>query len=190
MSIAVAHHRFSVADYQQIIELGILTENDRVELIRGEILEKMSIGELHASVVMRLNRLFQDLFSTRAIVAVQSPVVLADSEPEPDVTLLAPKDDFYASGKPSSADVLLVVEVSDTTLEFDRTVKRDLYAENGLEEYWIVNLIAGEIEVHRTPQRSGMFSDIRFLSVDSVIELKCLPGTCVPVADVLGPRSA
>jgi Uma2 family endonuclease len=103
MSIAVSHHRFSVADYQQMIDQGILTENDRVELIRGEILEKMSIGKWHAACVKRLNRLFGDLFRSRACVSIQDPIRLADSIPEPDVALLAPCADYYATSLPGSS---------------------------------------------------------------------------------------
>src|SRR4051812_32731465 len=116
------HHRFSVEEYERMTELGILTENDRVELIRGEILEKMTIGDRHAACVYRLSELLFLAVARAAIVGVQNPIRLADSEPEPDVTLLRRRADFYASGKPTPADVVLLTEVADTTLDFDRDV--------------------------------------------------------------------
>lgn len=99
MSTVRIHHRFSVAEYDQMIDEGILTEDDRVELIRGEIVEKMTIGDEHIACVNRLTRLLVKLLDDHAIVSVQNPVRLADSKPEPDLTLLKPKADFYASGK-------------------------------------------------------------------------------------------
>src|SRR4051794_17446086 len=107
MPLTIVHHRFSVDDYEQMIEFGILTENDRVELIRGEIIDKMPIGDPHIASVNRLNRLLNRRVGDLAIVSVQNPIRLADSEPEPDVALLQPREDFYASGKPRPADVLL-----------------------------------------------------------------------------------
>src|SRR3954451_2047015 len=112
--------RYSVDDYEEMIRLGVLTENDRVELIRGEIVAKMPIGRRHLFSVNRLNRIFNRRLGEAAIVSIQNPIVLPDSEPEADVTLLRPRADEYASGKPRPGDVLLLVEVSDSTLNYDR----------------------------------------------------------------------
>src|SRR4051794_12530433 len=103
-------HRFSVADYDRMIDTGILTENDPVELIRGEILEKMPIGNPHSAAVKRLRTRLGDLLGASATFGVQDPVRLADSEPEPDITVLKPRADFYASAKPVAEDVLLLIE--------------------------------------------------------------------------------
>ncbi len=145
----------------------------------------MSIGDEHAACVKRLNRLFSRLFGDQAVVSIQDPIRLADSEPEPDVALAKPRDDFYASGKPEPADLLLVVEVADTSLDADREVKRPLYAENGIVEYWIVNLAEACIEVHRQPRPDGTYQEVRTLRRGQTIDLAALPGCTVAVDQVL-----
>lgn len=189
MSIARTHHRFSLADYEQMIDLGILTENDRVELIRGEIIEKMSIGELHAACVRKLTQLFSMRFAARAVVSVQNPVRLTDSEPEPDVTLLELRDDFYATSHPEPRDVLLLVEVADASLDFDREVKREIYAENGVAEFWILNVVDRTLEVYRQPQPTGQYADVRVLSSDERIDLERLPGEVFVVGELFPPTT-
>jgi Uma2 family endonuclease len=189
MSLARAHHRFSLADYDQMIDLGILTENDRVELIRGEIIEKMSIGEFHAACVKRLNRIFSARLAQRGCVGVQDPIRLADSEPEPDISLLEPRDDDYANSHPEPDDDILVVEVADASLDFDRRVKGPLYAENGIAEYWILNLIDRTLEVHRQPQASGGYAEKRVLQVGDATDLAKIPGVTVLVAELFPPRN-
>jgi Uma2 family endonuclease len=179
------YHRFSVDDYERMVDTGILTENDRVELIRGEILDKMVIGNLHSACVKRLNKLLGALVGDRALVSVQDPIRLDDSEPEPDIALLRPSADFYAADKPVPADVFLLIEVSDSSLELDRTVKGPLYAENGIREYWIVNLEDDCVEIHRDPEPGG-YRDVRTLKRGERIELAELPGTTIAMADVLG----
>ena len=177
-------HRFTVPQYEKMIEVGILDENDRVELIRGELVAKMTIGIRHATSVRRLNHLLTDRTRGRAIVDVQNPVLLADSMPEPDVVLLAPRADFYAAVRPGPADALLVIEVADTSLEYDREVKRPLYAENGIVEYWIVNLEDDCLEVHRQPRPDGTYSDVRTLRPGDTADVAALPGVSVPIADL------
>jgi Uma2 family endonuclease len=155
MISTMIRHRFTVSQYEDMVRLGILMESDRVELLRGEIVEKMTIGPAYAACVNRLNRLFQTRLGVAAIVAVQNPIRTSDSEPEPDLALLRPRDDFYSEATPSGEDVLLVVEVSDTTLESDRSLKCEIYAEAGILEYWIVNLVDNCLEVHREPSPGG-----------------------------------
>ena len=123
MPQTLVRHRFSVEDYEQMIDTGILREEDRVELIRGEIIDKMAIGDSHAASVKQLNRRFGRIFGDSVMVGVQDPIRLLDSEPEPDISLLVPRDDFYESGKPRAVDILLLIEVADTSLEFDRESK-------------------------------------------------------------------
>lgn len=185
MPVSVVHHRFRVDEYEEMVTHGILTEDDRVELIRGEILAKMTIGDRHAAAVKRLLRLFTRIVGEQAIISVQDPIRLRDSVPEPDLALLRPKEDFYASGKPGPDDVLLVVEVADSSLAFDREVKRSLYAEAGLAEYWIVNLIDEVIEVHRDPQPSGVYESIARFGRGMRLPLLAFPDLAVEVADVL-----
>ncbi len=189
MPLTLVHHHFSVDDYEQMIAFGILTENDRVELIRGEIIDKMPIGDEHCACVKRLNRLLNRAVGDRALVSVQDPVRLPDSEPEPDLALLRPREDFYASGKPRPNDVLLLIEVADTTLEYDREVKRALYAEVGIQEYWIVNLSRQALEVHRQPQPDGSYGEAQILERNHAIAMIAFPDLHFTVADLLFPSS-
>ena len=179
-------HLFSVDDYDRMIETGILTELDRVELIRGEILEKMVIGDPHCACVNRLNRMLVLLTGNNAVVSVQNPVRLDSSEPEPDIAVLRPRSDFYGNGKPEPAEVLLLIEVADSSLDYDRTVKGPLYAENGIREYWIVNLEDDCVEVHRDPQTDGSYRDVRTLRRGDRIDHSELPGLAIAMTDVLG----
>ena len=144
--------RFTVAEYYQMADAGILTEDDRVELIKGEVIQMPPIGVGHASIVNRLNKLFMVTFGDSAVVTVQNPLrVGARSEPVPDLLLLKPRSDFYRAHHPMPEDVLLLVEVSDTTLRYDRDTKLPLYAETGVPEVWIVDLKADVVHTHSRP---------------------------------------
>lgn len=133
-------------------EAGILSEDDRVELIEGEIVEISPIGSHHAACVKRLNSLLTSHMGNVAIVSVQDPIRLDDySEPEPDIALLRRRDDFYAGAHPSPADVLLVVEVADSSVEYDRSVKVPLYARAGIAEVWLIDLAQDAIEIYVQP---------------------------------------
>jgi Uma2 family endonuclease len=176
--------RYSVDDYEEMIRLGALTENDRVELIRGEIVAKMPIGDRHLVTVNRLNRLYNRRLGDLVIVSIQNPVRLDDSEPEPDVSLLRPREDEYASGKPRAADVLLLIEVSDSSLDYDRDVKKPLYAESGITEFWIVNLVDECLEVYRGPQPDGTYQEERVLKRGESTDIVALPGLVVAVDEL------
>jgi Uma2 family endonuclease len=133
MSVQIDRRVFSVDDYYRMVEVGLLKEDERVELIEGEVIRMSPIGSRHAACVARLTKLFSRLAGDGAIVWVQNPVRLNDfSEPQPDVALLKPRADFYAGAHPAAADVLLIVEVSDTTIGYDRQVKVPLYARGGM----------------------------------------------------------
>jgi Uma2 family endonuclease len=179
------NHRFSVPDFDRMIDTGILTENDAVELIRGEILDKKPIGDAHSACVKRLRTRLGNILGDRAVFGVQDPIRLAYSEPEPDVTVLAPRNDFYASGKPVPDDVFLLVEVSDSTLDFDRNVKGPICAEAGIREYWIVNLVDDCVEVHRDPQADGSYRDIRTVKRGDRVGLSQITGAVVEITDLL-----
>jgi Uma2 family endonuclease len=185
MALTLVRHRFSVDEYEQMIEHGILTENNRVELIRGEIIEKMSIGDPHAACVKRLNRLSATTVGSRALISVQDPIRLIDSEPEPDLALLIPRDDFYLAGKPRTADILLVIEVSDSSLEYDREVKLPMYAESGIVEFWIVNLEDACLVVYRQPVSDGVYTDLNILRRGEQVEIVALLGLTFAVDDIL-----
>lgn len=152
MSVTVERYRYTVDEYQRMAEVGILGEDDRVELLEGEITVMTPIGRRHAACVDRLNRLLVERCGEAAIVRIQGPVRLSDhSEPEPDVALLRPRDDFYASGHPGPADVFLVIEVADSSLDYDRKIKLPLYAKSGVAACWIIDLGRGSLDVYGRP---------------------------------------
>ncbi len=150
--------RFTVEDYHRLAEAGILGEDDRVELIEGDLVMSSPISSRHAACVKRLNALFNAALQGRAIVGVQDPLRLGEhSEPEPDLMLLRPREDFYRDAHPGPEDVYLVIEVSETSLAYDREVKLPLYARFGVPEVWLVNLVEDRLEVYRTP-RGGSYT--------------------------------
>ena len=140
-SQVLRRHRLTVEQYHRMAEAGVLAPEARVELIEGELFEMATVGTRHASAVKRLNYLFTALVGDQAIVSVQDPLRLGEySEPEPDLMLLRPRADFYADAHPVAADVLLLIEVSDSTVRYDREIKLPLYARYEVPEVWIVDL--------------------------------------------------
>lgn len=148
-----ARHRLDVDDYYKMAEAGILRREDRVELVDGEIIDMNPIGSPHAALTNRLARLFtRAVADATALVAVQTPLRLDNfNEPEPDLMLLRPRADDYRASHPGASDVLLLVEVSDSSLTYDRGAKLDLYARFGIAEIWIVDIAGAAIEVFRNP---------------------------------------
>ncbi|HVC35036.1 MAG TPA: Uma2 family endonuclease [Chloroflexota bacterium] len=178
--------RFTVDEYSLMAEAGILKEDDRVELIEGEIVQMSPIGRFHVGIVIRLNHLFVTRLGDVAQVSVQNPVHLHEySEPEPDVALLVPRADFYTSALPTPADVLLLVEVADSSIEFDREVKIPLYARAGIREVWLVDLNAGAVSVFREPSADG-YRSIQTLRRGAWASALAFPGREFAVADLLG----
>lgn len=146
-------HRVTVADFHKMGEAGIFLEDDRVEFIEGEMIDMAPIGSRHAGAVKRLTNLLASLAKDKAVISVQAPLYLGlYSEPEPDLMLLKPRDDFYSEAHLGAQDVLLLIEVCDTTARFDREVKLPLYARHGVAEVWLVDLEAGSVERCREPQ--------------------------------------
>lgn len=147
---------FSVDDYHQMGEVGVLGEGERTELLNGEVVTKMPISSRHAGCVLWLLEALASRLYGRALVSVQNPIRLTQhSEPEPDIAILRPRDDSYRRSHPEPADVLLVVEVADTSLAVDRSVKAPLYAAADIPELWIVDLAGDGVEVYRSPGESG-----------------------------------
>lgn len=158
----VFRRQFTSAEYHAMAEAGILSEDERVELIAGEIVRMAPIGSRHAGCVKRLNRRFSHL-GDRALVSVQDPIALSPShEPEPDLAILRPREDDYAQFHPAPADILLVIEVADFSVEYDRDVKIPLYARAGIPEAWLVDLIQRVVVIYRAPSESG-YDDVRIL---------------------------
>ncbi|MEK6477990.1 Uma2 family endonuclease [Catalinimonas sp. 4WD22] len=152
MAVGLERHTINTNTYHRMIELGMLCEEDKVELIHGEIIKKSPIGKKHASVVDRINKILNNYLKDEAIVRIQSPISIPQhSEPEPDISLLKADPDFYVDRTPQPDDVLFVIEVADSSWDYDYEIKRPLYASAGIAELWLVNLNKNEIEVHRTP---------------------------------------
>jgi Uma2 family endonuclease len=171
-------HTFTVRDYYRMAEAGILPADARVELIEGEIIDMPPIGSRHAGTVTHLSTILQNALDNGAIVQVQSPVRLSEySEPVPDIALLRPRADFYKSAHPSPRDVLLIIEVADTTRRYDQTIKAPLYARHGIFEYWIVDIGQRQLERYREPH------DLAYGRVDR-------PGIQEPIAPAGLPRRA
>lgn len=188
MLTAAEKKLFTVDDYHAMARAGILGEHDRVELIEGEIILMAAIGSRHQAVVDRLNRLFVTRLGSRAIVRVQGPLRLAPiTEPQPDLQLLAPRDDFYAAAHPSQYDALLVVEVADTSLRFDRDEKAAVYARRGVREMWIVDITGGRILMLRRPAAAG-YGETRAVTRGDFLSPEAFPDVSVSTADLLGPR--
>ena len=181
---AAIRRLFTVDEYHRMGEAGILTEDDRVELIEGELLAMVPIGSEHVSAVNALNRLLVMAVGDRAVVSVQNPVRLTRrSEPQPDFAVLRPRDD-YRTTLPRPEDVMLIVEVADSSLDYDRTVKLALYAQSGIPELWIVDLSAGKVEVHRLPAGSE-YTSVQRTDRSAVLDMQALPDVRIPVEAIL-----
>lgn len=184
--VEIKRRRFTVAELLHLAKIGFLGDDERVELIRGEIVEMSPISEGHASSVMRLTSLLSTEFGQRALLNVQNPIQLDDDTlPQPDVALLRPRDDFYSRRHPGPEDVLLLIEVSDTTLPYDRRVKAALYSAAGVLEYWLINLPKRIIEVYRQPQPEGYRTMTRYAPGETLSPL-VFPDVVLNVNEVLG----
>ena len=176
--------RFTVHDYHRMGEAGILHEDDRVELIEGELVEMTAIGTRHFSCVNRLNRLLVMNVGDEAIVSVQNPVRLnVYNEPQPDLAVIRPRD--YRESLPEPDDVLLLIEVSDTTLAYDRNVKLPLYARAGIGEVWIANLPAETIERYTDPSGDG-YRRAEHKRRTETLQPAAFPGLTPTVIEILG----
>ena len=186
MAAEPSPRRFTVKDYYRMGKAGILTQDDRVELIEGEILQMPPIGSPHASGVKRLVLSFAPLIGGAAVVSVQDPLRLSDhSEPVPDFMLLRPRADLYAASHPGPGDVLLLVEVSDTTLTYDLRTKLPLYAREGVPEVWVVDLNGQRLFVARDPSPTGYRTTLTLSRGDRLAPL-AFPELEVAVDDILG----
>jgi len=178
-------HRFSVADYHRMAGSGVLRPEARVELLDGRIIDMSPIGPFHGGLVKRLSRLFNLEARGRWTVSTQDPVRLDDhSEPEPDVMLLKPLADDYTGRHPRPDDVFLLIEASDTTLDYDRQEKLPAYGRAGVPEVWIVNLIDAGIEVYREPHFTG-YGARMVLRAGDTARPQAFPDVAVDVGELL-----
>lgn len=156
MNTTVSIHRFKVEEYHRLIESNILHEDDRVELIEGRIIDMAPIVSRHAACVSRLNEIFSEKLQKRAILNIQNPICLTEySELEPDIAIIKRRSDFYAEQLPQPEDVLLIIEVADSSLEYDCETKIPLYAKENIKEVWLVNLIENILQIYKEPTPEG-----------------------------------
>jgi Uma2 family endonuclease len=175
----------TVEEYEQMIRAGVLLEDYRLELIEGEIHAMSPIISEHLAHVNRLTHLWVQRAGALAQVSVQNPIHLPRSEPQPDVALLRSRPDYYAEAIPQPADILLLIEVADTTVDYDRSVKIPLYGRNEIVESWLIDLVAHVIEVYRGPAASGYRIKQTYGPGDR-ISLAALPSLSVAAEEILG----
>lgn len=169
-----------------MLKKGILSEDERIELIGGDIINMTPIGSQHVACVNRMNLWFVKNLGERAIIQVQSPIQIGQhSEPQPDIAILEPVSDFYASHLPQAKDILLIVEVADTSLEYDREVKIPLYARAGIGETWLVNLPEQYITVYTEPSESDYEVAKKFTKA-KVLSSSIIPDLKVSVQELIG----
>ncbi|HEY4563966.1 MAG TPA: Uma2 family endonuclease [Thermoanaerobaculia bacterium] len=186
MAAEPIRRRFTTAEYHAMAESGILAPDDRVELIEGEIWQMSPIGSRHASTVTRSARFFTLRLDGRAVVSTQNPLLLGDlSEPEPDVAILHFREDDYAENHPTQGDVFLLLEVADSSLDYDRRIKMKLYSRYGIPEAWLADLDQSVLEVHRDPSPQGYQEVLRLHRGDRISPL-AFPELAIEVAAILG----
>jgi Uma2 family endonuclease len=177
-------HKLSVEDYHKLGEAGILREDSRVELIDGELMDMAPIGAAHMRIVNRLTRLLVLAVGDLGVVSIQNPITLPPhSEPQPDVVILSPGSDHIEAPVPGPREALLVSEVADTTVAYDRSTKLSLYAEAGIAEVWIVNVPAQCVEVYRDPVAGAYMAKSEAGSGD-LLSPSRLPPVTVQVAEL------
>lgn len=176
--------RFTVEEVYKMSEVGILPEDERIELIEGEIIVMGKQGPQHASSSSRINDYLRELLGDRAMVRSQLPIRLDDSsEPEPDIAIVLPNEDYYSDHHPTPAETLFVLEVSDSTLQLDRGRKNRVYAKAGIEQFCILNLKAQELEDYRQPGPDGYRSKQTY-TVDQRFTLAAFPDVSLNVANL------
>jgi Uma2 family endonuclease len=180
----VPRHRLTVRDYHRLGEAGVLGEDDRVELLEGQLVDMSPIGPRHALAVDALTELLVHAAAGRAAVRVQNPIVLDDSsEPQPDFTLLRKPWHGYPEAHPRPPDVYLVIEVADSSLEFDLGAKLELYARAGIREFWVVDLTSNRVLVHRSPGDSR-YGSITSVDMSGALQVEALPGVTIAAAQI------
>jgi Uma2 family endonuclease len=185
MATEISKKLFTVHDYHRMVDAGILYEGERVELIRGEIIAMSPIYPPHNGAIHRATQTLVRLVGDRAIVGVQGSIRLDEySEPQPDLYLLRPRDDFYSSRYAGPADIFLIIEVADSTLKYDQTVKLELYAETGVPEYWISNIQDDMVIAYSEPQ-GKTYGTIRELKRGETVAPQLLRDFRIPVDALL-----
>lgn len=186
LALWLVRRRFSIDDYYRMAESGVIAPDERTELLDGQVVFQMTINSRHAGCVNRLNQRLSRQLIDRAIVAVQNPLRLGPySEPQPDVALLRPREDSYDRSHPQPEDVLLLIEVADSSLDLDRRVKMPLYAAAGIAEVWLIDLANDAVELYRDPDARG-FRQLQRLGRGGTLSALRLPDLRLDIDDVLG----
>jgi Uma2 family endonuclease len=184
VEVMASRRRFTRAEYYRMAEVGILGRHDRVELIKGEIIEMSPIGRRHVAFVTNLTELLVVRLAGRARVSVQAPVALAeDTEPQPDLAVLRRRRVPYKEREAWAEDAVLLIEVADSSLAYDRSTKLRLYAEAGIPEYWVVDCISEAVEVHRTPGPDG-YRDVTRVTGTATLALQAFPDVELTTAEI------
>ncbi len=187
--IAASPRRFTTEEYHRLAEVGVLREGDRVELLDGVIVNMMPIGPFHGGSVKRLNHEFEKINGGRWITSTQDPIRIGEhDEPQPDLALLRPRKDFYVERHPRPEDILLLIEVSDSTLLIDRDDKLPIYARAGIVEVWIVNLPERVIEVYTSPV-DGSYGEVRRITPGTPLAPQAFPDAGIDTAALLQARA-
>lgn len=178
-------HRHSVSEFQRMAQAGIVVEDDRIELIDGDLIDMAPIGSRHAGAVKRLASLLHATARGTAVVSVQDPLQIDSySQPQPDIALLRSRADFYAESHPQPADVLLIVEVAEASLNYDRDVKVPLYARHGIPEVWLLDVAGRCLTVFRAPGSDGYGEQRRIVSAESISPV-LLPAAVIDLTGLL-----
>jgi Uma2 family endonuclease len=181
---AVPRHRLTVRDYHRLGEAGVLGRGDRVELLEGQLVDMSPIGPRHALATDILARLLLSAVGERAWVKVQNPIVLDDtSEPQPDFAVVRQPWDGYPHAHPRPPDVYLLIEVADSSLGFDLGAKLELYARAGIREFWVVDMTANRVLVHRQPE-GGRYAAVTVSGLSDTLQAEAMPEVTIPVARI------
>jgi Uma2 family endonuclease len=180
--LPLPYHRWTVEEFHQMASAGLLDETDRVELIEGEMIDMAPIGSKHAYLVDKLAQVLTRKCGSQ-LVRVQNPIRMGErSEPQPDIAVVKGRN--YMEAHPTAVDVLLVVEVSDSTLEYDRDIKLGLYARHGIPEVWLLDVNAREITVYREPAE-GQYRLIRKPTAAESVSPMLVPAVSITLTEVL-----
>ena len=183
---SIVRKKFCTKETYKMMEVGILPEESGWELIDGEIIHRMTIGGKHAGTIKKLNKILTKMVGEQSIISVQDPIQIDDhNEPEPNIALLKPREDFYVESHPTPEDVLLLNEVSDSTVEFDRKVKKSLYAGAEIAEFWLVNLRENTIEVYSQP-KNGTYRLAQILEKGETVKSNAVENLSLEVEEILG----
>lgn len=187
MAVEFTRRLFTVDDYYRMAAAGVFAEDERVELIEGEIIEMSPAGSRHAGGIKKINALLGErMGNTPLIISVQDPIRLDDgTEPQPDIAVLRWRDDYYVGSHPTPDDVLLVIEVADSSLVMDLVTKASSYARAGIPEYWVFDLVKNEMVVHAQPE-NDLYIEVRRVPPDESVSLRACPSIAISFSEVFG----